>query len=169
MLNFLEDLGERFGQTVAHKMPKLFRPVQPVSLRKSHYRLFQGEGGSVDQWLFQSFPKSRGKYRADPNLLRQLPKSYLRQPTTMRLAEAKNESQVWAVCVAGWNRGHVLVLHYLNWPHRASGWTAIDYDNADKFAQLIKNIFPAHIDETLDEKYQMICNALQLREIGWAE
>jgi hypothetical protein len=169
LILFFESLGQRFGDTVAHRLLKLFRPIKPDWLRKNHYKLYQPEGGSLEEWLRKGFPKSRNKYRADPHLLRRMPKACLRQPTSMRLAEAKHESQVWAVCVAGWNRGHVFVLHYLNWPHRASGWTAIDYEDSEKFVRLIKNVFPGHIDDVLNEKYQIVCNALQLREIGWAD
>lgn len=167
LIEFFDSLGQQFSTVATTTLLKLFFPVRGSWLRTNYYKVLQPGGGSSAQWLLRATPKIRGKYRADKNTLREIPKHSLRQPTTERLAELRVERQVWAVCTRGWNRGHILVLHYMPWRLGILTWVAIDYDDAPEFCSAVQRVLSDPLDSLVTSALKRIHDELRLEEIGW--
>lgn len=159
-------LGEQFANLVTTGVLKLFFPVRGEWLRRNHFKVLQPRVESFEDWLVRASPKLRGKYRTDINMLREIPKHSLRQPTTQRLIELRTMRQIWAVCTQGWDKGRVLVLHYMGWRPGVMTWIAIDYDDAPEFCDSFQLLIAEPVDSLISDAIQRIRNKLCLEEIG---
>jgi hypothetical protein len=166
LAEYFINLGEQFATLATTRIFKLFFPVRGEWLRQNYFKVLEPCGESFEEWFIRASPKLRGKYRTDINTLREIPRHSLRQPTTQRLIELRATQQVWAVCTQGWDKGRVLVLHYMGWRPGVMTWVAIDYDDAPEFCDAFQLVIAEPVDTLISDIIQRIRNELCLEELG---
>jgi hypothetical protein len=160
-----ESLGSELLGIVATSTFEVVWSVSPSWLMKRNFRLLGPKAESVVQWLHQSAPKIRGKHRLDSEKLRNIPKYALYSPTRQRLAQLAQFGMMYSVCTKGPERGRVLILL----PVALFGpvWSAMDYDDLQRFAETVQRLFRKHWQRLATKQAKRVYAALRLREIGW--
>ena len=163
------NLAKRICDLVLKNPIEVVWSVNSKWLRNRGYLLVGPKEEQVNVWLQRAVPKRRGKHRLDERVLKHPPKMVLHRPTARRLAELGQEGQVYAISAKGLRRGTMLVLQRLDLVQLHPVWAAVNHTDMANLMKAVKRsqLLPRWFDSLAPDAWDRICEALQLREIGF--